>query len=75
MEITPKGATKRTKPKSSTRKEIIKMGAEINDTATKKTIGKQQKYGENLLKTPLKVLAFVEGNKGLGAGAWSLSEN
>ena len=41
--FTPQGTKKRTMHKVSRRKEITKIGAEINETETKKTIEKVNK--------------------------------
>ena len=42
LNLKPKGTAKRTKPKVSTRKEIIKIRAEINEIETKKEKRKDQ---------------------------------
>ena len=65
--ITPKGTReRRTKPKVSSRKEIIKSRAEINETETKKTIAKINKtkswFFEKINKTDKLLVSLFKKN-------------
>lgn len=77
LNLTPKGARKATKCKTSRMKEIIRIGAEINEMETKKTIEQINEtmswFFEKINKIDQTFTRLIKKNGGGREGKWHLT--